>query len=87
MMFQQKKHTGDVPEGQMGLDIGPETIALFAETLKGAKKTVVWNGPMGVCSKCQTLLMVPSVFVKQSQTLKMQQQSSVVEIQLQLQNN
>ncbi|MDQ6110442.1 phosphoglycerate kinase [Enterococcus gallinarum] len=42
-----EEHTGDVPEGQMGLDIGPETIALFAETLKGAK-TVVWNGPMGV---------------------------------------
>ena len=31
----------------MGLDIGPATIALFAETLAGAK-TVVWNGPMGV---------------------------------------
>ncbi len=42
-----EEHTGDVPAGQMGLDIGPETIALFAETLKGAK-TVVWNGPMGV---------------------------------------
>lgn len=31
----------------MGLDIGPATIALFAEQLAGAK-TVVWNGPMGV---------------------------------------
>ncbi|MTD42312.1 phosphoglycerate kinase [Erwinia sp. CPCC 100877] len=40
-------HAGDVPDGQMGLDIGPETIALFAKELEGAK-TVVWNGPMGV---------------------------------------
>ncbi|WP_086444862.1 phosphoglycerate kinase [Candidatus Enterococcus lemimoniae] len=42
-----EEHTGDVPNGQMGLDIGPETIALFAQELAGAK-TVVWNGPMGV---------------------------------------
>ncbi|OCN06178.1 phosphoglycerate kinase [Erysipelotrichaceae bacterium MTC7] len=38
---------GNIPEGWMGLDIGPKSIALFEETLKGAK-TVVWNGPMGV---------------------------------------
>lgn len=31
----------------MGLDIGPKSIELFEDTLKGAK-TVVWNGPMGV---------------------------------------
>ncbi|WP_430607530.1 phosphoglycerate kinase [Enterococcus sp. AZ170] len=42
-----EEHSGDVPDGQMGLDIGPETIALFAQALEGAK-TVVWNGPMGV---------------------------------------
>jgi len=36
-----------VPEGWMGLDIGPETIKLFEKKLDGAK-TVVWNGPMGV---------------------------------------
>ena len=35
------------PEGYMGLDIGPETIKLYEQELKGAK-TVVWNGPMGV---------------------------------------
>ena len=35
------------PEGYMGLDIGPETIKLYEDELKGAK-TVVWNGPMGV---------------------------------------
>ena len=32
---------------EMGLDIGPDSIKLFADTLAGAK-TVVWNGPMGV---------------------------------------
>lgn len=38
---------GDIPEGKMGLDIGPKSIELFAKELEGAK-TVVWNGPMGV---------------------------------------
>ncbi len=36
-----------IPSEQMGLDIGPKTIDLFTNELKGAK-TVVWNGPMGV---------------------------------------
>lgn len=36
-----------IPSDKMGLDIGPKTQALFAETVKSAK-TVVWNGPMGV---------------------------------------
>lgn len=36
-----------IPEGWMGMDIGPETIELFSNELKDAK-TVVWNGPMGV---------------------------------------
>ncbi|UCE25695.1 MAG: phosphoglycerate kinase, partial [Candidatus Zixiibacteriota bacterium] len=36
-----------IPDGMKGLDIGPESIKLFAETLAGAN-TVVWNGPMGV---------------------------------------
>lgn len=38
---------GNIPDGWMGLDIGPKSIELFKDTLKGAK-TVVWNGPMGV---------------------------------------
>ena len=38
---------GDIPEGWMGLDIGPKSVEKFKETLDGAK-TVVWNGPMGV---------------------------------------
>ncbi len=38
---------GNIPDGWMGLDIGPKSIAKFSEVLKGAK-TVVWNGPMGV---------------------------------------
>ena len=37
----------DIPDGWMGLDIGPKTVELFKKTLEGAK-TVVWNGPMGV---------------------------------------
>jgi phosphoglycerate kinase len=36
-----------VDSGFLGLDIGPKSIAKFAEEIKGAK-TVVWNGPMGV---------------------------------------
>ena len=37
----------EIPDGWMGLDIGPATEALFADAIKDAK-TVVWNGPMGV---------------------------------------
>ncbi|WP_216693297.1 phosphoglycerate kinase [Dietzia psychralcaliphila] len=36
-----------IPDGKMGLDIGPESIALFTDKLSAAK-TVFWNGPMGV---------------------------------------
>ena len=38
---------GNIPDGWMGLDIGPKSIELFKGVLKDAK-TVVWNGPMGV---------------------------------------
>ncbi|GAA5512170.1 phosphoglycerate kinase [Deinococcus carri] len=36
-----------IPDGWMGLDIGPDTQRAYADALKGAK-TVFWNGPMGV---------------------------------------
>ncbi|MBB6061817.1 phosphoglycerate kinase/triosephosphate isomerase [Thermosipho japonicus] len=36
-----------IPEGWMGLDIGPKTVELFRNSISGAK-TIVWNGPMGV---------------------------------------
>ncbi|QDU44167.1 Phosphoglycerate kinase [Symmachiella dynata] len=38
---------GKIPDGYEGLDIGPKTAAIYAETVKAAK-TIVWNGPMGV---------------------------------------
>jgi phosphoglycerate kinase len=36
-----------MPAGKKGLDIGPESVALFASALQSAR-TVFWNGPMGV---------------------------------------
>ena len=37
----------DIPDGQMGLDVGPKTQKLYASIIASAK-TVFWNGPMGV---------------------------------------
>ncbi|MDE5595417.1 MAG: phosphoglycerate kinase, partial [Muribaculaceae bacterium] len=37
----------EIPEGWEGLDAGPETRKLFANTIKGSK-TILWNGPAGV---------------------------------------
>ncbi|RZA04098.1 MAG: phosphoglycerate kinase [Sphingobacteriaceae bacterium] len=39
--------TGQIPDGWMGLDIGPETVKLFSKTVADSK-TILWNGPMGV---------------------------------------
>jgi phosphoglycerate kinase len=36
----------EVPDGWMGLDVGPRTVAAYAEAIAGAG-TVLWNGPMG----------------------------------------
>lgn len=42
-----RMYSNAIPDGWMGLDIGPTTRELFGKTLIGAG-TVVWNGPMGV---------------------------------------
>jgi phosphoglycerate kinase len=39
--------TGEIPDQWMGLDIGPDTVALFSKVVKESK-TILWNGPMGV---------------------------------------
>ena len=40
-------YSDSIPDGWMGLDIGPKTAELYAKSIKGAG-TVIWNGPMGV---------------------------------------
>jgi phosphoglycerate kinase len=42
--------SGQIPDGEMGLDIGPKATAEYADILRSAK-TIVWNGPMGVFEK------------------------------------
>ena len=44
--IQTKVCENDIPDGWMGLDIGPKSVELFSDAIKSAK-TVVWNGPMG----------------------------------------
>jgi phosphoglycerate kinase len=39
-----------IPEGKIGVDIGPKTIEAYAKVISGAK-TVIWNGPMGIFEK------------------------------------
>lgn len=36
-----------IPDGWMGLDIGPKAVGIFSEVI-GKSKTILWNGPMGV---------------------------------------
>lgn len=42
---------GEIPDGWMGLDIGPESIKLFSGIIENSK-TILWNGPMGVFEMC-----------------------------------
>jgi len=44
---QSVANKGEIPDGWMGLDIGPMSREKFAEVIK-ASKTILWNGPMGV---------------------------------------
>lgn len=45
---ERKVNTGiQIPDGWMGLDIGPESIKIFSEVIEKSK-TVLWNGPTGV---------------------------------------
>jgi phosphoglycerate kinase len=39
-----------IPDGMMGLDIGPKTVAIYCAEIAKAK-TIIWNGPMGVFEK------------------------------------
>ena len=50
MTLDAPRHTvpaSEIPEGEMGLDIGPRSVEEFARTIADAK-TILWNGPMGV---------------------------------------
>ena len=40
----------NVPEGKMGVDIGPATVEAYSAVIAKAK-TIIWNGPMGVFEK------------------------------------
>ena len=37
----------EIPDGWMGLDIGPDSVKTFSDALD-TTKTIIWNGPMGV---------------------------------------
>jgi 3-phosphoglycerate kinase len=45
-----KKTVDIIPQGLLGVDIGPKTIELFKKELKSAK-TILWNGPVGIFEK------------------------------------
>ena len=40
----------EIPEGKIGVDIGPKTAEAYANAISGAK-TIIWNGPMGIFEK------------------------------------
>jgi phosphoglycerate kinase len=43
----QVTNNNAIPNGWMGLDIGPQAISVFNKAIEGSK-TILWNGPMGV---------------------------------------
>jgi phosphoglycerate kinase len=43
----ESRVTDRIPDGTMGLDIGPRTVEIYSQVIAGAK-TIIWNGPMGV---------------------------------------
>ena len=38
---------GEIPDGWLGVDIGPETVAAYSKEIEAAR-TALWNGPMGI---------------------------------------
>ena len=44
---QMRTASGSIPDGWMGVDIGPKTIEAFTQAL-GTAATIVWNGPVGI---------------------------------------
>jgi phosphoglycerate kinase len=43
--------SNEIPDGWMGLDIGPESVKLFSDIIESSN-TILWNGPMGVFEMC-----------------------------------
>ncbi|HEX4595176.1 MAG TPA: phosphoglycerate kinase [Bryobacteraceae bacterium] len=46
----EHRDVSEIPDGMIGVDIGPDTIAAYASVISKAK-TIIWNGPMGVFEK------------------------------------
>ncbi len=74
-----------IPDGWMGLDIGPITQELFAKTLIGAG-TVVWNGPMA-CPNGITLRRAPLRWRRRSRTAARFRSSAAATRRLRLKNS
>lgn len=47
LFFEQVVPASAIPDGWLGLDIGPDSIKIFSDALD-TTQTVIWNGPMGV---------------------------------------
>jgi len=68
----ETRTAGEVPEGWMGLDIGPKTAEAYAREVQGAK-LILWNGPMGVFEMAPfaegTLAMAKALAKAQGKTI------------------